>query len=142
MKDGLELHWHGNGVLKQEIPYANGRKNGIAREWLETGELRTVNVYKAGKRQPLQVYETGDGQMGMHVYELSESSTRIEWYANGVMKLEEPLVNGKVTGTVRTWYESGAKKSETYYKDQRGREWQRSGMSLVENVRRCLTKIT
>ncbi|MGP8215438.1 MAG: toxin-antitoxin system YwqK family antitoxin [Bacteroidia bacterium] len=46
--DQAKREYYRNGVLKSEIPYAEGRKNGIAREYYENGSIKSETPYEDG----------------------------------------------------------------------------------------------
>ncbi len=48
--DYLEQHFYHNGNLYYQIPYVNGKKNGIYEEYHPNGQLYNVDEYKDGIR--------------------------------------------------------------------------------------------
>ncbi|MGP8216666.1 MAG: toxin-antitoxin system YwqK family antitoxin [Bacteroidia bacterium] len=46
--DQAKREYYRNGVLKSEIPYSEGRKNGIAKEYYENGSIKSETPYEDG----------------------------------------------------------------------------------------------
>ncbi|MCU7370200.1 hypothetical protein PEC18_04775 [Paucibacter sp. O1-1] len=71
---------------------------------------------------------------------MPEISIEREFYDNGVLKVENPLLNGKTHGTYKTWWKNGNPKYFGDYVDGaacgEAKHWYRNGkLSLVETFR-------
>jgi hypothetical protein len=82
-------------TLKKEITVKNNKKNGPAKEYYPTGELRTLVYY---------------------VNSIRERETTW-YYKNGQSYRVTPYKNGKVHGTRKMYYENGKLQAEIPYKD-------------------------
>ena len=39
--EGKQSKWHKNGTIKSELIYKNDKLNGISKEWLSSGKLKS-----------------------------------------------------------------------------------------------------
>ena len=88
--------WHPNGTLVKEercklLPDGRIVLNGLTRRWNSAGEL-------------VGSYEVVNG-----------NGVQREWYDNGQIRFENPLVNGLLTGMSRAWDEGGYLIVERFY---------------------------
>ncbi len=83
---GTLIDYYKDNTIKLEIPYANGRKEGIARHFYENGEPKTVRVYSKGVK------------IGIHN----------GWWPDGARKFQYHFdTEGNYNGSVLEWYRSG-----------------------------------
>jgi antitoxin component YwqK of YwqJK toxin-antitoxin module/sugar lactone lactonase YvrE len=84
-KDGLERSYYVDGKLYFEIPYTKGKRNGIQKEHLYYGESRTETPY------------------------IDDEKTGVEkqYYENGIIHWEIPYSKDKINGVEKEYTESG-----------------------------------
>ena len=82
---GLSVAWYPSGVKAKEERWANGQREGLAREWHENGRLKSAIEHAAGK----------------------PSGRATEWHENGVQKSEGRYEAGTRVGRWMEWNESG-----------------------------------
>lgn len=103
-------------TLKKEITVKNGKKNGPAKEYYVTGELRTLVNYKDSKKQGETIW----------------------YYKNGKPYRVTPYVNGKMDGIRKKYYENGKLQAEIPYKNgelQEGtKEYKKDGNLITHDV--------
>jgi antitoxin component YwqK of YwqJK toxin-antitoxin module len=47
-REGLSLYFYSNGLIREEVPFTNNKRNGIAREYNEEGSLITLQRFNNG----------------------------------------------------------------------------------------------
>lgn len=82
-------------TLKKEITVKNGKKNGPAKEYYVTGELRTSVYYVDSKKHGETIW----------------------YYRNGQPYRVTPYINGKMDGIRKTYYDNGKLQAEIPYKN-------------------------
>jgi hypothetical protein len=92
---GRKLHgpyrtWHPNGKPAFEGCYEHGRSHGTCRQWNDRGRL--LGSFRM---------EHGTG-------------IRRDWFENGQIKFETPMLNGLFTGRMRSWLRDGSLAFESY----------------------------
>lgn len=90
-RQGVTRTWHRNGVLASEEPYRNGVPHGICRQWDETGRL--LGKYKM----------------------LRGTGIQRAWHDNGQLQMEVSTVRGEFCGRNRIWLRDGTLLSERFY---------------------------
>jgi hypothetical protein len=104
---GFEREWYPNGALKSELLYDQGLLNGTCKHWNEKGEFLGSYELKQGK------------------------GTRKEWFDDGKLLRETPLVNNHEDGKQITYYPGGQVLEETHFKAGElhgvNKRWQRDG---------------
>jgi hypothetical protein len=90
-RQGLVRVWHKNGQLASEEPYQNDLPHGICRQWDESGRL--LGKYK-------MIHGTG---------------VQRSWHDNGQLQMEVSTVRGEFCGRNRIWLRDGTLLSERFY---------------------------
>ncbi len=91
--NGLEVQFHPSGKERLVVPLQDGKRDGTARIFDETGALWATILYQGGKKNGVEVH-----------------------YARTAEKIGEyPYKDAKPTGIARTWYPDGAKQSEFHH---------------------------
>lgn len=62
-EDGIEKWYYSNGILFQEIPYINGEINGIAKEYSENGKLESETTYKNNKIKNVKNFDKNGNEI-------------------------------------------------------------------------------
>jgi antitoxin component YwqK of YwqJK toxin-antitoxin module len=106
-----------NGFLEQNLNYVNGKLNGIAETYYESGKLKEYRSYVDGKLNGIYkiYYENGN---------LKQESNTINDKYNGITKLYnengslasvENYVDDKLNGITKLYYKSGSLQAEQNY---------------------------
>ncbi|GAB3919140.1 toxin-antitoxin system YwqK family antitoxin [Mucilaginibacter boryungensis] len=74
-----------DGTFAKQIPYINGRQDGLMHFWYPDRTLQQERLFVDGKKQ------------GVHK----------GWWPNGKLKFEYSFNNDEYNGSVKEWYESG-----------------------------------
>jgi hypothetical protein len=115
--DGVKKAYHPNGKLASETPYTGGTISGEVRSFTPQGAVLRVARFDAGVR---------DGEM-------------IDYWpdSDGVVERSVPYLKGKIHGTARAFYANGTPKWERPFRDnlQHGLEKQFAADGSVEKER-------
>lgn len=82
--------YYGTGIIKSEIPYKDGNKNGIEKKYYESGIIESKIPYKDGKLNGIVKY----------------------YYETGIIKTEYSYRDGKQNGKSKHYYRTGIIQSE------------------------------
>lgn len=93
--DNSNRSYHSNGNIKDEIPYVDGKIEGVRKKYYENGQLEKEIEYRGGI--PNGKYK--------------------EYSREGGAVVKSILINGLQDGEVVTYYESGEVKSKYYMKN-------------------------
>ena len=96
-KVAIKKEYYPNGRLETEIPYKDGRRNGIAKEYYPNGKLQWEATFVSDK---------------------INGSEKV-YYESGKLQWETPFVDGKINGIAKVYYESGELKGEIHFKDSK-----------------------
>ena len=133
-EDGvLKVYWE-NKVLRWEIPYKNGKKEGESKGFFKNGQLKSIWNWKAGDRVGLRTewYETGQKRFEGHVkagelYIMNSwtptgepmvkegNGFQIFWFNSEKKSAEGDIKNGLKEGQWIEWYKNGSRKGEKWY---------------------------
>ncbi len=84
-QSGNKCYYHSNGRLRQEVPYAHGKRHGTLINYFDNGDKQSVIPYWNGEK---------NGKF-------------ISWWRNRNIKSTLDYEDGKQRGEYRTWYENG-----------------------------------
>jgi antitoxin component YwqK of YwqJK toxin-antitoxin module len=101
-----------NPILYREIPYTNGKINGVYKNYFSSGALRSEYPYHNGVINGVEK----------------------EYWDADVIKAETPVVNGKINGLAKFYDENGKLKSTTkYVNDKAGitKEFDENGKEIT-----------
>ncbi|MDM8009128.1 MAG: hypothetical protein QUV05_23555 [Phycisphaerae bacterium] len=108
---GWFRNWTNSGILIAELQYANGRYNGVSREFNSgNGQMTLEEHYNDGTRDGLcRAWYYQNGQIK---YEVDYTAGKLNgpyttWYENGQMELQTAYENGLQNGTSKQWTEDG-----------------------------------
>lgn len=136
----IKKEYYPNGRLETEIPYKDGRRNGIAKEYYPNGKLQweatfvsdKINgsekvYYESGKLQwetpfvdgkingiAKVYYESGELKGEIHFKDSKKNGIEKAYYKNGKLQWETPFKDGKINGIQKVYYESGELKEEIF----------------------------
>ena len=90
---GIIKLYYDNGALKKDIPYKDGKENGIGKGYYPNGNLESEGNFKDGKLEGLFK----------------------GYYENGNIRMEINYKNDKREGLFKEYYENGDLIGEYYY---------------------------
>ena len=113
--DGPWSYWHDNGQLSKTVTYKKGAPDGAWEVFRADGTPQAKRGYKAGKRDGAWVSYFDDGK---------------------TISAEQTFVDGKLSGTRKTFYASGKPRQEATFADGQldgvMTEWDEAGRKLAE----------
>lgn len=86
---------YGDGSLKSETPYRNGRIEGVAKEWYQNGQLSEERRYDKGEKN------------GRHQ----------GWWENGSKRYEYRFIEDRFDGEAREWFADGTPMKIFHYQN-------------------------
>ncbi len=115
--NGVLRRYYADGVVREDINYANGVKDGVTQLYFPDGEQQAYMVYQNG------VLEGGGStyyNSGNMEYETSYAGGKMHgarkgYYEDGTLMLETEYVNGVKNGRERRYYADGKLKSEIVF---------------------------
>ncbi|HKP96551.1 MAG TPA: toxin-antitoxin system YwqK family antitoxin [Fibrobacteria bacterium] len=134
VRDGLDEEFFGNGAKKGEIPWQDGKENGLVIYYYADGRKSYEANYKEGKKNGYATvwYQTGQKQWQTVFRDGLTHGVWREWYADGKKKFEANYNDGKLEGLATWWHDTGRLWQERSF--QAGvlvkgtvREWDRAG---------------
>ena len=117
--DGIVKEYYGNGKLKSEYYYKDGKLDGKIKHYYESGLIREERNYENGKLDGrCRVYYT-TGSLGGEWYNKKgkrEGMTKLYW-ENGNIKAERSFKSGKQDGISKKYYNNGNLRYKETYKN-------------------------
>ena len=119
-KIGKWLEFYCNGNMKNQLTFQNGRPDGYAIMYHESGKILEEGNWKNNRwTGPYKLYyENGQAQ---HEFNFNASGKRegpVRYYhPNGQVAIEGNFVNGKEAGLIKEYHENGDLKAEKTYND-------------------------
>ena len=111
--------YDGNGHLRYEGRYWNGKRNGLVKEYQDNGNLKGVGVYEDDKYNGIVREHHDNGQL-MCVSEYKDNELHgsvIEYNDNGKLKFEGKYSEGRLNGNVKEYHDNGNLMRVSEYKD-------------------------
>ncbi len=117
-KSGIWKDYHCNGNLKTQITFQNGRPDGPASKYYETGKLKEEGIWKITKWTGEYKLYYANGQI-QHEFNFNANGKREGnqryFYESGKIMIEGNWAAGQESGIVKEFYETGEIKSEKNY---------------------------
>lgn len=119
-KIGKWIDYYCNGNMKDQLTYQNGRPDGYAIMYHETGKISEEGNWKNNRwvGNYKLYYENGQVQ---HEFVFNPNGKREGpqkyYYENGQVAVEGNFVNGKESGVIKEYHENGDIKAEKTYND-------------------------
>lgn len=119
-KTGKWIEYYCNGNMKNQLTFQNGRPDGYAIMYHETGKISEEGNWKNNRwvGNYKLYYENGQVQ---HEFVFNPNGKREGpqkyYYENGQVAIEGNFVNGKESGTIKEYHENGDIKAEKSYND-------------------------
>ncbi len=118
-KDGLPIgishyYFSKNDKLAGEMPYKNGKKDGIGRLYYESGTLLKKIYFKDGLVYGVDslFYESGNLEIAIPYADGKKNGIGRLYYKSGKLETETPYTNNLKEGVVKVYYENGNISSE------------------------------
>ncbi len=115
----IRKEYYPNGVLKQEIPYKNGKMNGLA-TWYFLNERKMMEcTYVNGSIEgKITRWNVGGLIESEDIYKNNLRNGKcISYYDNGKIFIEDEYVNDKLNGTHIERHQNGLVKAKGHYKN-------------------------
>ena len=115
--NGIAKWYYETGKLKEECNYSDGQKNGINKHYYESGKLKTECTISESKGNGILKGFYEDGKVNSEIPMIDGKRNGIaKWYyENGKLKNEATYVDGNENGIAKGYYESGKLGSEETY---------------------------
>ncbi|MFH1593195.1 MAG: type II secretion system protein GspG [Candidatus Omnitrophota bacterium] len=115
----VKKEYYDSGQLYSELPYENGKLNGLGKTYYENGQLFSEVTYVNGEYDGTMraYYESGELESEMPYRNGVLSGIVKEYYKNESLQAETPYQNGKVNGVAKSYSENGIIESLIPYKD-------------------------
>lgn len=119
-KIGKWIEYYCNGNMKNQLTFQNGRPDGYAIMYHETGKISEEGNWKNNRwvGNYKLYYENGQVQ---HEFVFNPNGKREGpqkyYYENGQVAIEGNFVNGKEAGLIKEYHENGDIKAEKTYND-------------------------
>lgn len=119
-KVGKWFEYYCNGNMKNQLTFQNGRPDGYAIMYHESGKISEEGNWKNNRwTGPYKLYyENGQPQ---HEFNFNASGKREGpvkyYYENGQLAIEGNFINGKEAGVIKEYHENGDLKAEKTFND-------------------------
>ena len=108
-REGLVTGWYSNGQLWYENNYKNNKPHGISKSWYENGRLNEIVNYSFGIQDGIDKWWSESGQL-THEWNFKngkKEGRNIQWYDNGQLWNESFYINGQRSGSCKSFHENG-----------------------------------
>jgi antitoxin component YwqK of YwqJK toxin-antitoxin module len=95
LREGEFKRWYGNGRIREQRFYRNGKLEGAYKSWYENGQISAHGFYKNGKW---------------------EGERRV-WHYNGNLMMQMFCRNDDAEGKVKCWSEEGCLLEREFYRN-------------------------
>ena len=119
-KVGIWKAYYPSSKIKHEITYVNGRANGYAKFYYETGIISEEGIWKGNKWVGEYKYFHTNGQTAYEwKYNQSGKRTGVQKYYhdNGQLMITGEWNNGKESGVIKEYFADGRLRSEKSFND-------------------------
>ena len=116
----LNVYRDGNWLFS-EVPFKNGLRDGVQKDYYKSGKLRWSDFFKNGKREGLykRYYRSGKLELEMPYKDGKENGKSKQYWENGNIMNEATYKNGVLDGPQKVYHENGVLKLEMTLKDER-----------------------
>lgn len=106
---GFMIEIEKNKQVVYELPIQDGKENGLARGWYNTGEKLLERPFVAGKKEGVfkQWWPNGHYRYVFHYTADQYDGQQLVFYPNGRKRQESTYVGGQEEGRQRAWDETG-----------------------------------
>lgn len=109
VREGASLSYHRNGKLAIEVPYRNGKIDGVMRSYDENGKLHETIGYLEGEEEGYStIYYPNGKKKNRESYRRGILNGVSEtWDENGKLRRQIPYENGQIHGVFKAFDEMG-----------------------------------
>lgn len=109
VREGVSLSYHANGKLAIEVPYRNGKIDGVLRSYDENGNLHETIGYLEGEEEGYStIYYANGKKKKREVYHQGIlNGVSEDWDELGRLVRQIPYENGQIHGVVKIFDETG-----------------------------------
>jgi len=111
----IQRHFYRTGLIREEIPLRNGRRNGVARTWHKNGLLASEEPYQHGVPHGICRQWDEAGRLLGKYKMVRGTGVQRAWHDNGQLQMEVSTVRGEFSGRNRIWLRDGTLLSERFY---------------------------
>ncbi len=117
VREGVSLSYHRNGKLAIEVPYRNGKIDGVMRSYDEEGKLHETIGYLEGDEEGYSTvyYPNGKKKKRESFHQGILNGMSEEWSENGKILRQIPYENGQIHGVVKIYDEFGQIKEDVVF---------------------------
>ena len=117
--NGIAKWYYETGKLKEECNYSDGQKNGINKHYYESGKLKTECTISESKGNGILKGFYEDGKVNSEIPMIDGKRNGIaKWYyENGKLSQEKTYTNGKLNGNFKVYDENGSLNFEENFTD-------------------------
>jgi antitoxin component YwqK of YwqJK toxin-antitoxin module len=108
---GVWKDFYKSGVLKRLYSYKEGKANFDSKRFFEDGNIKSENIHINGKKHYRKYYREGV----LFYDEANDLGYAKDFYKNGTLKIERPIVNNELSGICKHFYDTGEKEWEVSY---------------------------
>ena len=106
---GYAVTYYKNDTLAEKLGFVDGKREGVARQWSESGALRIESYYTQNRLDTVYKswWENGVLSAQSNYVDGIKQGIEKEWYATGQLAKERQLVDGQETGIQQAWLPNG-----------------------------------
>lgn len=115
--NGMLRLYYPDGVVREEVRYANGIKEGVAQKYFPDGKQQMYMVYQKGVLEGgvSTYYNSGNTESETNYTAGVKNGAVIGYHEDGTLMHEGEYVNGVKNGPERRYYTDGKLKSEIVF---------------------------
>lgn len=115
MRTTIQKSWYRNGLLREEMPFRNGQRHGVARVWHKNGRLAAEERYANGLLHGVCRQWSEAGRLLGKYRMVHGTGVQRAWHDNGQLQMELSTVRGEFCGRSRSWLSDGKLLSDDIY---------------------------
>lgn len=119
LREGEFKRWYGNGNIREQKFYRNGKLEGSYKSWYENGQISSHGFYKNGKWDgERRVWNYSGNLMMQAFYRNDDAEGMVKcWHSNGIPEICSFWKNGKKEGIRKYWSEDGCLLEREFYRN-------------------------
>lgn len=110
---GTWKDFYESGVLKRLYSYKDGKADFVSKHFFKSGNLKSENIRIEGEKHYREYYESGS----LFYDRCDAIGYANDYYENGNLKIERPIVEEELSGVCKHFDETGVKVWEVLYRD-------------------------
>ena len=106
---GYAVTYYQNDTLAEKLGFVDGKREGVARQWSESGALRIESYYTQNRLDMVYKswWENGVLSAQSNYVDGTKQGIEKEWYATGQLAKLKQLADGQETGIQQAWLQNG-----------------------------------